>query len=348
LASTRTKTPALSIMFFSHSDSGPDPGRYDFVLRMAALAEDLGFQAAWLPERHFHPLGGLFPNPAVVAAALAVRTRRIALRAGSVVLPLHHVARVAEEWSVVDGLSNGRAGVSLASGWNRADFVLGACGYDERRDHLLATVETLQGLWRGSEASFPVGGQVKAVRTYPVPVQRPIPLWLTATSGSATFAEAARRGLGLLTAYLQQGRQQLEDNARGYREAFTAHAPGGTPHLTLMVHACAAPSRREALAVVQEPLTGYQHQFLDLHDRGRGHDDQDAALTEGERIELARYAAHKYATERGLIGGPADIAERLRYLASIGVDEVACLVDFGLTAEQITDTLVRLADVAKR
>ena len=78
----------------------------------------------WVPERHFHPLGGLFPNPAVVAAAVAARTTRIAVRAGSVVLPLHHVARVAEEWAAVDALSNGRVGISLASGWNRADFVL--------------------------------------------------------------------------------------------------------------------------------------------------------------------------------------------------------------------------------
>jgi natural product biosynthesis luciferase-like monooxygenase protein len=339
--------PALSIFFFSHSDSGPESGRYDFVLRTAVLAEDLGFQAVWLPERHFHPFGGLFPNPAVVAAALAARTQRIGLRAGSVVLPLHHVARVAEEWGVVDALSNGRAGVSLASGWNRADFVLGTCGYAERRGHLLATVDMLQELWRGGDVSFPMEDGIETVRTYPVPLQRPIPLWLTATSGSATFAEAGRRGLGLLTAYLQQSRQDMENNARGYREAFAAKSPGGTPHLTLMVHACAAPTRREALAAVQEPLTAYQDQFLDLHDRGHDPDARDAALTERERRELARYAAYKYASDRGLIGGPTEIAERLRYLASIGVDEVACLVDFGLTPAQVTDTLLRLAEIAK-
>jgi hypothetical protein len=59
----------------------------------------------WLPERHFHPLGGAYPNPALAAAALAVRTRRIRLRAGSVVLPLQDPVTIAEDWSFVDNLS---------------------------------------------------------------------------------------------------------------------------------------------------------------------------------------------------------------------------------------------------
>jgi len=343
VAGVSQEMPALSIFFFSHSDEGPEPDRYAFVLETAALAEELGFQAVWVPERHFHPFGGLFPNPAVVAAALAVRTRRIALRAGSVVLPLHHVARVAEEWGVVDALSNGRVGVSLASGWNRSDFVLGQCDFDERRDHLLATVDVLESLWQGRQAAFSVGERTESIRTYPVPVQRPVPLWLTATSGSATFAEASRRGLGVLTAYLQQDREELERNVREYRTRFTPRTPDGAPHVTLMVHACVAPTAREAFAAVQEPLTAYQGQFLDLHARGSDPRDAQAPLTAEEKRELARYAAYKYASERGLVGDPGTVARRLGYLAAIGVDEVACLVDFGLAPDQITSTLRRLA-----
>lgn len=346
VASASQQMPALSVFFFSHSDQGPEPDRYAFVLEIATLADELGFHAVWIPERHFHPFGGLFPNPAVVAAALAVRTQRIGLRAGSVVLPLHHVARVAEEWGVVDALSNGRVGVSLASGWNRTDFVLGRCDFGLRRDHMLATVDTLESLWQGGQASFTAGERTESVRTYPVPLQPRIPLWLTATSGSATFAEASRRGLRVLTAYLQQGREELERNIGHYRERFTARAPQGAPHVTLMVHACAAPTVREALAAVAEPLTTYQGQFLDLHTRGSDPSDGQPPLTAEERRELARYAAYKYASERGLVGDPATIAARLRYLAAIGVDEVACLVDFGLAPELVTQTLRRLADIA--
>src|SRR4029453_6956783 len=94
------------------------------------------FVAVWTPERHFQAFGGLYPNPAVLGAALAAITTRVGIRAGSVALPLHHPVRVAEEGAVVDNLSGGRTGVSFASGWHRDDFVLTPTPYDERKEEM--------------------------------------------------------------------------------------------------------------------------------------------------------------------------------------------------------------------
>jgi len=74
-------------------------------------------------ERHFHRFGGSYTNPSVTSAIIAAVTNRIAIRAGSVVLPLHDPIRVAEEWSIVDNLSGGRVGMAIASGWHVDDFV---------------------------------------------------------------------------------------------------------------------------------------------------------------------------------------------------------------------------------
>ena len=93
------------------------------LLDGARFADDHGFEAVWTPERHFHAFGGLYPNPSMTSAAIAAITHG-AFRAGSVVLPLHHPIRVAEEWAVVDNLSRGRVGISFASGWQPNDFVL--------------------------------------------------------------------------------------------------------------------------------------------------------------------------------------------------------------------------------
>ncbi len=54
----------------------------------------------------------------------AVLTKHVQIRAGSVVLPLHHPIRVAEAWSIVDNLSNGRVAIAFAAGWQPTDFVL--------------------------------------------------------------------------------------------------------------------------------------------------------------------------------------------------------------------------------
>jgi natural product biosynthesis luciferase-like monooxygenase protein len=333
-----TDRPSLSVFFFSLADTGSGTGRYDLVLRTAALAEDLGFEAVWLPERHFHPFGGLFPNPAVVATAVAARTSRIAVRAGSVVAPLHHPARIAEDWAIVDAVSGGRAGVSLASGWNRRDFAVAHCAHEDRRDYLLSTVDQLRALWRGESVDF--GDE--SLRTYPAPVRDTIPLWLTAMSGAGTFREAAARGTNVLTSYLQLDGARLAAHIGEYRATYRG---SGAPHVTLMAHACVADTARDALRLVEKPLLTYQNQFLNLHERGHDNAVDGEPLTEEERHELARYAARKYATDRGLVGGPDEVAARLRDLAGIGVDEVACLVDFGLEPEVVADTLRRLAEL---
>src|SRR6266705_1883597 len=67
----------------------------------------------------------------------------------SVVLPLHNPIRVAEEWSGVDNLSNGRVGLSFASGWHARDFVLRPENYKNRRELMANGIETVKALWRG-------------------------------------------------------------------------------------------------------------------------------------------------------------------------------------------------------
>ena len=80
----------VSLFFFADEASPVGRnGRYDLLLDCARFADDHGFSAIWTPERHFHRFGGLYPNPAVTGAAIAAVTSRIAIRAGSVVLPLN-------------------------------------------------------------------------------------------------------------------------------------------------------------------------------------------------------------------------------------------------------------------
>src|SRR5262249_28630343 len=105
----------FSLFFFSGNEAMFPEYKYQLIVEGAKFADRNGFTAIWTPERHFHSFGGLYPNPSVLAAALAMVTERLALRAGSVVLPLHNPIRVAEEWSVVDNLSRGRVGLSFAS-----------------------------------------------------------------------------------------------------------------------------------------------------------------------------------------------------------------------------------------
>jgi hypothetical protein len=89
----------FSLFYFASDEGERAADKYRLLLDGARFADENGYSAVWTPERHFHAFGGLYPNPSVASAALAVITKNVKLRAGSCVSPLHHPIRIAEEWA---------------------------------------------------------------------------------------------------------------------------------------------------------------------------------------------------------------------------------------------------------
>src|SRR5438270_6857673 len=152
-----SSTPELSLFFFSADSAERHANKYQLLLDAARFADAQGFTAVWTPERHFQRFGGLYGSPSVTGAALAVLTKRISIRAGSVVLPLQNPLRVAEEWAMIDNLSDGRVGISAASGWHVNDFVLSPNTYENRHEDMYDKITIIQKLWRGEKIPFTNG-----------------------------------------------------------------------------------------------------------------------------------------------------------------------------------------------
>ena len=234
-----SRRPVDFSLFYFASDEDPTPGpeKYRLLIEGAKFADDNGFAAVWTPERHFGAFGGIYPNPAVAGAAIAMITKRVQIRAGSCVVPLHHPARITEEWSVVDNLSNGRVAISFATGWHPKDFLLKPENYKDRREATLADIETIRKLWRGEEVSFdsPIGPT--AVMTRPRPVQKDLPIWFTAAGNPANVrdrredrgqhpdppAGAVGPGSGRQDRRLPQGLEGRRTPGRGQGDADAAH-----------------------------------------------------------------------------------------------------------------------------
>src|SRR3954447_23998881 len=99
-----------------------DPGEVIIeVIDQAVLAESLGYSSAWLPEHHFG-LFGVLPTPAQALAFIAAKTSKLRLAAATVVLPCNQPLRAAEEWAVLDLLSNGRAIFSAGRGYDEREY----------------------------------------------------------------------------------------------------------------------------------------------------------------------------------------------------------------------------------
>jgi len=326
----------LSVYFFPSAGSMSVPDYYATVLEAASRADAAGLHAVWLPERHFVLFGGQHPNPAVLGAAIAARTSRIRIRAGSVAAPLHHVVRIAEEWSVVDNLSSGRAGISFASGWHPDDFVLSRGSHADRRAATLHAASEVRALWGGAERSFPTAdGEERTVRLTPVPVQPVLPMWLTAAGSPKTFEDAATLGCGVMTALLGQTLAELRRNIARYRAAWRDAGHPGAGDVVVMVHAHVS-DEPDLETRLRPAMISYLAAFR--------RQTSDAAADEALLLE-AGYQA--YFNGPSLLGSRAKARAVLAELANAGADEVGCLVDFGLPGAAILDGVNALADLAR-
>ncbi|TDC90181.1 LLM class flavin-dependent oxidoreductase [Nonomuraea deserti] len=342
----------LSVMFFGADDASTvgHATKYDDILAITKAADRLGFTAVWTPERHFQQVGQVFPNPALLSAALAVATDRIHVRAGSLVLPLHHPLRVAEDWAVVDNLSRGRAGVSVATGWHSKDFVLAPGAYEDRRERAFRDLALLRRLWAGDAVEFTDGaGEPVTVTSQPRPYSGHLPLWTTTSGSPATWEAAGRMRTNILGATIGQTREELAGKIRVYRDAYdrAPEQPGTPPRgtVTLMAHTYVGETDEHARERAGGPLKDYLRSYVAQTAANKGGADRAAALSDEQLGTLAEFAFQRYLTWGSLLGSAETCRKSLADLADLGCDEVACFVDFGLGANEVLAGLERLAEL---
>lgn len=333
-----SKEMSFSLFYFSCNDAEFADDKYQLLLEGARFADQYGFSAVWTPERHFNAFGGIYPNPSVVGAALAMITKRVRIRAGSVVLPLHDPIRVAEEWAVVDNLSSGRVDLSFATGWNAGDFVLSPANHANRKEVMFSGIEAVRRLWRGETISVPsVTGEDAAVKIYPLPMQRELPVWITCAGNTETFAAAGALGANVLTSLLLQSVDELAERIEIYRKARAQHDHDqASGKVTLMLHTFVGKDLRDVRQQVYQPFTDYLRSSVELW---RHESKKLDELTERERADLLEYSFERYFRTSALFGTPETCLQMVERLTAIGVNEIACLIDFGVSKEQVISNL---------
>ncbi len=315
----------FSLFFFSDGGAKTPAESYELLLESARFADRHGFAAVWTPERHFQDFGGLYPNPSVLGAALAAATERLGIRAGSVVLPLHSPARIVREWAVVDRLSGGRAGVSFASGWHPTDFALQPEGFPDRKERMFRGIETVRELWRELQ---------------PRPVQPDLPVWVTCSTTAASWTRAGEIGANVLT--IIQPLPTLSERIDRYRSARAER--GLDPEagkVTVMVHAFVGDDEDAARETVRAPMTSYLKTYFDQYGFLAGGSLE--GVRESDVDALLGLAFESYFSSLSLLGNPDKGARFVNRLRTIGVDEAACLIDFGVDAPFILKALPALA-----
>lgn len=315
---------------------------YTLLIEGAKFADLNDFEAIWVPERHFHDFGDQFPNPSIAAAAVSTLTSNIRLRSGSVVLPLHDPVRVAEEWSMIDNLSKGRVELSIASGWHPNDFVLASPGdYENRHQVMRDKIATLKKLWQGGTLIRKNGvGENFEFSVHPKPIQPKLPIWITAGGSIQTFEYAGSIGANILTHLLGQSIEDLAIKIKAYRTALANNDfDPDSGKVALMLHTFVAEDAEQVKAIVEKPFKAYlSHSFNLLKPIA-----EEMGLDPEAHFEsILDLGFNRFYNTSSLFGSPESCLEQIERCYNIGVNEIACLIDFGVDEDQVLSNLNHL------
>lgn len=288
------------------------------LLARAEHAERLGLHSVWVPEMHFRP--GAMSSPLLALSAIAARTRRIRLGTTSLLLPIHHPLRIAEEVAALDALSCGRVELGLGRGF--APAVLETFGVEarEKRDRFDDALAAILDAWEAAERATP--GARPALR----PVQRPHPPLLVAAFGRKGLVQAARHGLPYLASPIET-LDALAENFSLHRAALPPHVDPARLPVPIMRTVFVARDDARARSV----RASLAH--------------ESARIPRGLPPVLARAAAEDV-SERSLIGtAPAVLDLIARYRERLGMDLLIVRSDpAGVLPEEAQESLERLTD----
>ncbi|MFG1934836.1 LLM class F420-dependent oxidoreductase [Mycobacterium sp. NPDC048908] len=127
-----------------------------------------------------------FHEPLVMFGYLAAVTTTLELVTGVIILPQRQAVLVAKQAAEVDLLSGGRLRLGVGLGWNAVEYEALNEDFSTRGRRLGEQVEVMRRLW--TERSLTFAGRhhrVTGAGLAPLPVQRPIPVWIGAASRPA-------------------------------------------------------------------------------------------------------------------------------------------------------------------
>ena len=314
---------------------------YQRWLEQIDAAETLGFDSLWVTEHHFRRFGGMMPSPTVILAAAAQRTKKMRLGAAVSIIPMHNPLRIAEEFAMVDQLSDGRLNFGAGRGMHPTEYAVFGYDWNDAQKRLPEGLDIIVRAWSGEE--FEWQGEhyrFPKLRVYPQPVQQPHPpIYVTANRDPESFHMIGRRGHHLMTlpwiatneeqrprvemyqSALREGGHKVEE-----RDVFTMYPIYvGTDDRQAREEVIEHWHRWRAFAMEAQNLTPENPAYA----RVLAHLDYDAMVRDG----------------RGVFGGPETCARILnRIIEVVGTTHIGLTFHFGgLSQDKVLRSMERCA-----
>lgn len=310
---------------------------YAEMLDTVKLAEELGFESAWLAEHHFQE-DGICPSLLLTLSAMAARTSTIKLGTSMLLLPLYRPITVAEDIAVLDNISAGRVILGVATGYRPSEFDGRGEQRSGREKRMEEQLEVMLKAW--TTDSFSHDGpnyKIPETSVTPKPAQKPHPpIWM----GASTKAGCRRtaRWASSIVASPRHSLSEIREHFNLYRN-YLKEMNKPPQHFAVIREIYLAETKEKAEAEARDAImyihAGMYGKYADVRPLT---DDQGRPVTGGEASTT--WDTHK---QRFLVGSPDDvIKEAERYQHELGMDYLIGWMDFPGMDPALTRKSMRL------
>ncbi|MFQ5514064.1 MAG: LLM class flavin-dependent oxidoreductase [Myxococcota bacterium] len=338
----------LLLIFQNYLGKGPDEDVVRAEMRIADLAEPLGFDKLWVVEHHFTDYAAC-PDNLQLLSWLAGRTRRIRLATGAVIVPWNDPLRVVEKVSLLDHLSGGRAVLGLGRGLARVEYEPFRVDMNESRERfdeasrmIIEALET--GVIEGEGPYYPQ----PRTEIRPRPPAGFCDRFYCVGMSPDSVEQAARLGARLMVFSQQPWQAFAEGPLASYRKVYRdLHGGEPPPPLTGDLMFCDADARRaEVLAMRYMSnyfLTILNHYELmsDHFKHAKGYEHYASASDLFRQVGLETAVASYCGVQAW--GTPEMILEKLRERRELlGGFELNMIVNYGGMPPEDAEGSIRL------
>ena len=261
-------------------------------------AEKSGFDVCLVPEHHGGPSAAL-SDPMMTVAWLLARTDRIKVGTGVLILPLHSVARLAEQTSLLQHASGGRLVLGVGAGYQPADFATFQVDLSERGTAMSDGIEKLRSAWSA--------GVIDGHPIRPTLGNQPAPALLVGAWTKAGIRRAALRADGWIADPIRST-EEIAAAAQAYRSLAAAGGPAGTAggkgHVMVMREAWIADSDELATSTFGSIVEPIFHYYL-----------RNGAFPAQSGLTAADLTLDGALADRVLCGSPETLIDRITEIA---------------------------------
>ena len=305
---------------------------YRDMLEQAVLAEHLGFDSVSMTEHHLVNCL-MMPAPLQFAVKIAAHTQKLKIITSVVVLPLHDMRILAGEIVVADTFTEDR--LLLGVGRGAFKFEMERLGvpimetqerFDESLDVLRTLLSEEEVSWNGKYYNF------EPLTIMPRPLRAGGPPMMIAVLNPQKIYCYARQGLHIQTTPLSGNSQLLLDQVAAFQRAKNEIGETGR-NLTLTLSRVAFATRTESDRKLKLEAANYYFSRFDNIFTGPG------LVDTGMIRPLPRNQTLEELENNLLVCTPAEMVDRLKPYAELGIDRMVLNINFGVSQSEILDSL---------